>query len=198
MGVCHEVSHRRRGSSCAAPFDCEPEASQGILRRAIDAFSEPYAAAARRVLDHGDAITGAQDALIERCIGNLSSHPERASLSVDVIFVARNFERSPDDAINIAEDVILDAKARNVKHASKPRGERSGARSASAPRRSETARTEPRDPATECVSRVSGQDCAIRRRPATVLNAARPAPTSSAVPGSGITASQACWLPSGA
>ena len=41
---------------------------------------------------------------------------------VDVILVAKNLERVADHATNIAEDVILAAEARNVKHASKLAG----------------------------------------------------------------------------
>jgi phosphate transport system protein len=38
---------------------------------------------------------------------------------VDLILIAENLERVGDHATNIAEDVILAAEARNLKHADK-------------------------------------------------------------------------------
>jgi len=49
----------------------------------------------------------------------LEAHPETASQDVDIILVAKHLERVADHATNIAEDVILVAEARNVKHAAK-------------------------------------------------------------------------------
>jgi phosphate transport system protein len=78
-------------------------------------------AAARRVIEQDAAIDSAQDALVARSVREISQLPERASFDIDVIFIAKNLERIADHATNIAEDVILVAEARNVKHASKLR-----------------------------------------------------------------------------
>jgi phosphate transport system protein len=96
-------------------------AAQRILRQALDSFSGMDGAAARRVLEQDDAIDSAQDALVARSVREISQLPERASFDIDVIFIAKNLERIADHATNIAEDVILVAEARNVKHASKLR-----------------------------------------------------------------------------
>ena len=91
-----------------------------MLRRSLDAFSRTDAELARAVLGEDDAIDrvagrgGADDAARARA-------PARRGVSqeVDMIMVAKHLERVGDHATNIAEDVILVAEARNVKHAAK-------------------------------------------------------------------------------
>jgi phosphate transport system protein len=93
--------------------------AKGMLRSALDAFSQADPRAAHRVLDSDDEIDHAQDQVIVEEIEQISSHPDMASPAVDIIFIAKNLERVGDHATNIAEDVILVAEARNVKHAAK-------------------------------------------------------------------------------
>jgi phosphate transport system protein len=94
-------------------------AAQGALRRALDAFSRSDPNLARAVLDEDDVIDRVQDEVVHTMLRELGSHPEAASQEVDVIMVAKHLERVGDHATNIAEDVILVAEARNVKHAAK-------------------------------------------------------------------------------
>jgi phosphate transport system protein len=93
--------------------------AQGVLRSALDAFSQADAGAARRVMGSDDEIDHAQDEVIVEEIEQISTQPDLASPAVDIIFIAKNLERVGDHATNIAEDVILVAEARNVKHAAK-------------------------------------------------------------------------------
>ena len=94
-------------------------AAQGALRRALDAFSRSDPALARVVLGEDDVIDRVQDEVVETMLRELGKHPESASQEVDVIMLAKHLERVGDHATNIAEDVILVAEARNVKHAAK-------------------------------------------------------------------------------
>ena len=96
-------------------------ASQTALRTALDAFSHTDASLARAVLDGDDAIDDQQDEVVRMMLRELEEHPEAASQEVDVILLAKHLERIADHATNVAEDVILVAEARNVKHASKLR-----------------------------------------------------------------------------
>jgi phosphate transport system protein len=93
--------------------------AQGMLRSALDAFSHADPRAAHGVLGSDDAIDDAQDEVILEELEQIASHPDMASPAVDIIFIAKNLERVGDHATNIAEDVILVAEARNVKHAAK-------------------------------------------------------------------------------
>jgi phosphate transport system protein len=93
--------------------------SQEMLRRALNAFSEVDAPLARAVLEQDDAIDAAQDQIVLLGLETISRQPDAVSQGVDLILVAKNLERVGDHATNIAEDVILMAEARNVKHAAK-------------------------------------------------------------------------------
>jgi len=54
---------------------------------------------------------------LSEVILEIHSHPERTSRQVDFILIAKNLERVADHATNIAEDAILVAEARHMKHA---------------------------------------------------------------------------------
>lgn len=92
---------------------------QHILRLALDAFSRSDPGLAREVLDLDDAIDDLQDEIVRDVLVDLENQPKGASQDVDLIWIAKNLERVADHATNIAEQVILVAEARNVKHASK-------------------------------------------------------------------------------
>jgi phosphate transport system protein len=94
-------------------------ATQSSLRRSLDAFSRVDPELARAVMDEDDGIDAQQDEVVETMIRELSSRPGNASQQVDIILLAKHLERVADHATNIAEDVILVAEARNVKHAAK-------------------------------------------------------------------------------
>lgn len=94
-------------------------ACQGALRRALDAYSRTDAELARAVLGEDDAIDAQQDEVVVTMLRELEEHPEAASQEVDILLLAKHLERVADHATNIAEDVILVAEARNVKHAAK-------------------------------------------------------------------------------
>jgi phosphate transport system protein len=93
--------------------------SQRVLRRSLDAFSRADAELARAVLAEDDAIDRAQDEVVQTMLRALERHPAAASQELDMIMVAKHLERVGDHATNIAEDVILVAEARNIKHAAK-------------------------------------------------------------------------------
>jgi phosphate transport system protein len=95
------------------------DSARRVLRRSLDAFSQIDSREAHLVLGADDEIDHAQDEVIVEELDQIASHPEMASPAVDIIFIAKNLERVGDHATNIAEDVILVAEARNVKHAAK-------------------------------------------------------------------------------
>lgn len=92
---------------------------QRQLRLALDAFSNQDADRARQVLEADDAVDDLQDELVRAQIEELKADPERASQHIDLILISEHLERVGDHATNIAEDVILVAKAENVKHLEK-------------------------------------------------------------------------------
>jgi len=121
--IAKSALRRTRPSVAPAPAGLAQLAAdvQRILRHSLDAFSHGDAAAARAVLDDDDRIDSEEGEFIAGAIGAIPAHPERASEAVDSILIAKHLERIADHATNIAEDVILVAEARNVKHAAKLR-----------------------------------------------------------------------------
>ena len=116
-------SARRLADHATVPFPATltslTRSSQRLLRDALDSYSRVDPDLARRVLDEDDAVDDVQDEVVRTVLSELEAHPEAASQEVDIILVAKNLERVADHATNIAEDVILVAEARNVKHAAK-------------------------------------------------------------------------------
>ena len=103
-------------------LDALGEDSRRLLRRSLDAFAERDPIKAREVLAGDDAIDRDEDIVIQEAIRDVQQQPDTAAQEVDFMFVARNLERVADHATNIAEDVILLAEAKNLKHAAKLTG----------------------------------------------------------------------------
>jgi len=95
------------------------DAAQRMLRDALDAFAQSDTERARQVLLADDRVDLDQDRVVEILIRDIGEHPELSPQEVDLILIAENLERVGDHATNIAEDVILAAEARNLKHADK-------------------------------------------------------------------------------
>ncbi len=94
-------------------------AAQLMLRRSLDAFSRTDADLARSVISDDDEVDTIQDEVVQTMVRALESADGSASQEVDIMMVAKHLERVADHATNIAEDVILVAEARNVKHEEK-------------------------------------------------------------------------------
>jgi phosphate transport system protein len=89
------------------------------LAASLDAFQSLDPVAAQRVLEGDDRLDRLQDELVRELINNITTQAATAAQAVDVIFIAESLERIGDHATNVAEEVILIAEARNVKHAEK-------------------------------------------------------------------------------
>jgi phosphate transport system protein len=90
-----------------------------MLRRSLDAFQVVDPAAARAIIAADDRADGLKDELVRELIASIGQRPDLAAQAVDAILIAENLERVADHATNVAEDVILVAEARIVKHAEK-------------------------------------------------------------------------------
>ncbi len=110
-----------RGGAQAFPPKLLPMSRdvQHILRLALDSFSRTNPELAREVLDKDDAIDELEDEIVRDVLVDLEKQPQGASQDVEIIWIVKNLERVADHATNVAEQVILVAEARNVKHASK-------------------------------------------------------------------------------
>lgn len=89
------------------------------LAAALDSFQELNVVGAQAVLDGDDRLDRMQDTLVRELIARIERDSANAAQTLDIIFIAESLERIGDHATNVAEEVILVAEARNVKHAEK-------------------------------------------------------------------------------
>ncbi len=103
------------------PMRLEPleREARGQLSAALDSFQELNVVGAQAVLDGDDRLDRLQDDLVRELIERIERDTTTSAQAVDVIFIAESLERIGDHATNVAEEVILVAEARNVKHAEK-------------------------------------------------------------------------------
>ncbi len=93
--------------------------SRSALRNAIEAFRTLDVELARAVLGSDDKIDELEGRIIRDAIGRLARTPQHTEQEIDLIFITKDLERVGDHATNIAEEVILAAEAKNLKHAAK-------------------------------------------------------------------------------
>lgn len=93
--------------------------STAALRDALHAFRKLDVELARAVLADDDRIDELEGRIIRGAISRLSVTPEHTEQEIDLIFITKDLERVGDHATNIAEEVILAAEAKNLKHAAK-------------------------------------------------------------------------------
>jgi phosphate transport system protein len=103
------------------PMRLEPleHEARSQLSAALDSFQELNVVGAQAVLDGDDRLDRMQDTLVRELIARIERDTAAAAQTLDVIFIAESLERIGDHATNVAEEVILVAEARNVKHAEK-------------------------------------------------------------------------------
>ena len=92
------------------------EISIGMLRKSLDAFARLDAAAAARIIGDDAAIDEEFRSILRQLITFMMEDPRTISISLNVVWIAKAFERIGDHAKNIAENVIYIVKGRDVRH----------------------------------------------------------------------------------
>jgi len=95
------------------------ELTQQLLRDSLDALSDLDADKARAVIASDDVVDDLQDEFVREEIERMNTEPSKVAGAVDLILIAESLERVGDHATNVAEEVVLMAEARNLKHAAK-------------------------------------------------------------------------------
>jgi phosphate transport system protein len=102
--------------------------SCGMLRRALDAFARLDAGAAARVIAEDAVIDTEFRAILRQLVTFMMEDPRTISTALNIVWVAKAFERIGDHAKNIAEQVIYIVKGTDVRHTPLAEVEREAAR----------------------------------------------------------------------
>ena len=89
---------------------------QTMLLKCLEAFVNGDAELARSVLIADDEVDRLRDAVYSTLQETMQHDPDVIPAAIDLIFVARNFERNGDHTTNIAEDVLFLLQGVDVRH----------------------------------------------------------------------------------
>ncbi len=114
--ACDAAPNGGNGSQRLVAISHLSEFALGTLRRALDALARLDAAAAARVAREDSVIDEEFRAIIRQLITFMMEDPRTITSALQVVWVAKAFERIGDHAKNIAEYVIYIVKGRDVRH----------------------------------------------------------------------------------
>ena len=112
----HSGNGLAHGAGRLAMINHVSEIAIGMLRRSLDAFARLDAVAAARVIAEDASIDSEFHAIVRQLITFMMEDPRTISTSINVIWVAKAFERIGDHAKNIAEQTIYIVKGTDVRH----------------------------------------------------------------------------------
>lgn len=97
------------GRTCG---DCAPigemaKAAGGMVTESVNAYVRQDVALARAVIDSDDVVDGLFDRVKTSLIGLIAANPGDGKYAVDLLMIAKHFERMADHAVNIGHWVIF-------------------------------------------------------------------------------------------
>jgi phosphate transport system protein len=87
-----------------------------MVRQSLDSFVRSDVAEAERVLDMDDSVDTIKNDVLKQMTAHIKANPQDTEAALDIILMARNFERLGDHATNIAEDVIFVSTGKDIRH----------------------------------------------------------------------------------
>lgn len=96
------------------------ELAVGMVRESLDAFTTADAAMARAVIERDLKIDELYDQIYRELLTFMIEDPKTVSRGLEILNIARNLERAADHAVNMAEDVVFQVEAADIRH---PRGD---------------------------------------------------------------------------
>ncbi len=92
------------------------EMVRSMVRDALDSFVNDDVALARKVLESDDAVDDFKRRFVNKMKEKMSDDPGAIEAALNLILMARNFERIADHATNIAEEVIFIRTGDDIRH----------------------------------------------------------------------------------
>ena len=77
-----------------------------MVTNSVDSFIKKDAAAAKAVIDYDDVVDGLFNEVKQELVALIAAMPENGEAYIDILMVAKYFERIGDHATNIAEQVV--------------------------------------------------------------------------------------------
>jgi phosphate transport system protein len=93
------------------------EMAKDMLGKALDAFTRRSSNLALEVIKVDDKVDQLHDQIFRELMTYVIGDPKTISRVLELILIARAFERMADHAVSIAEDVVYMVEGRNVRHA---------------------------------------------------------------------------------
>ena len=87
-----------------------------MVRKSLDSFVRADPKAAEKVLQMDDSVDDLKNQVFHQMISHIKAYPADTEAALDIILIARNFERMGDHATNIAEDVIFVSTGKDIRH----------------------------------------------------------------------------------
>ena len=100
----------------AFPIEAMADATQKMVRDALDCFMNENVDLARRVLQSDDKIDDYNDKLFLDMAALMEKDPSAVRRALCILMIGRNLERVADLANNIAEDTIYLKQGKEVRH----------------------------------------------------------------------------------
>lgn len=116
--IAERVIEICREPPVSPPIDFRPLASQtlAMLHQSIDSFIELDGSKAAAVIREDDTVDAENRSLVEQLKERIRACPDNLDVDLNLMGIARHFERIADHAVNIAEDVIYLLEGRIVRH----------------------------------------------------------------------------------
>jgi phosphate transport system protein len=92
------------------------DAAQAMLQWALEAFVHGNVGLAQTVLERDDALDTLRDQAFRRLADAMGRNPGSMASVLELMLIARHFERIGDHATNIAEDVFFVVAGEDVRH----------------------------------------------------------------------------------
>lgn len=119
VNIAHSTSELfQQGLATVMPTDVVmmSEKVRSMVRDSLNAFVHRDVSGSREILERDDEIDQLKDKIIRDCSQIMRQHSDQIDACLQIIMIAKNFERLADHATNIAEEVIFLATGDDVRH----------------------------------------------------------------------------------